>query len=554
MSCLPEQTYFIYVDGECSSEEARRVDAHLAACARCRALVDGLRAENVFLTEALLEVDEAVLPAARGFRLLDLAWTTAVVLIVAGSAQVAYSWFTDVETPAGTSWLNPFNLGVQVQLFFTSLFYLLGEGASMLASLTTTVSALLLAVGFIAGATLLWRRRQTPRFMLVTFSLLVALGLAQPADAVEHRMQKKGSIVVRADEVVDDTLIIHADHVTVDGTVTGNLIVFCGDLSLNGTVKGDLLVFTGNARVKGTVEGNAFIFAGNTEVSGRVGQSVHAFTGSFMLPQGAEVGGDAFGFAGAVNQDGDVKRDLVTFAGATIISGSVGRHVRARTEALNVKSSARIGGDLKARVEKKDKLEIDPAASIGGKTDITIVPREASPWLTPRFYVQKVVGLAIVFLLGLFLFWLVPVLRTARVAGGSELGKQIGVGVVALVVPPVVACVLFVILIGIGILARAFLIATLIPMLIVVLWLLTVYMSKVVVGLAIGQALSKSPPGAPSGVAMPLLLGLVVVYILISVPILGQVLNLGVWLVGLGIGVLHLWRHHRAPAPPPLPA
>ncbi|MGH9814430.1 MAG: anti-sigma factor family protein, partial [Candidatus Acidiferrales bacterium] len=205
MSCLPEQTYFLYVDGECSPEEARRVDAHLAACARCRALVDGLRAENVFLTEALLEVDEAVLPAARGFRLLDLAWTTVVVLIVAGSAQVAYNWFTDVETPAGTSWLNPFNLGVQVQLFFTSLFYLLGEGASMLASLTTTVSALLLAVGFIAGATLLWRRRQTPRFMLVTFSLLVALGLAQPASAVEHRSQKKGTITIRADEVVDDT-------------------------------------------------------------------------------------------------------------------------------------------------------------------------------------------------------------------------------------------------------------------------------------------------------------------------------------------------------------
>ena len=549
MSCLPEQTYFIYVDGECSSEEARRVEVHLAACARCRALVDGLRAENVFLTEALLEVDEAVLPAARGFRLLDLAWTTAVVLVVAGSAQVAYSWFTDVETPAGTSWLNPFNLGVQVQLFFTSLFYLLGEGASMLASLTTTVSALLLAVGFIAGATLLWRRRQTPRFMLVTFSLLLVLGLAQPAGAVEHRVQKKGSITIRADEVVDDTLIIHADHVTVDGTVTGNLFVFGGDLSMNGTVKGDLFSFAGNIRIKGTVEGNVFAFGGNTELSGRVGQSMHAFTGNFMMPQGAEVGGDAFGFAGAVNQDGEIKRDLVTFAGATIISGSVGRHVRARTEALNVKSSARIGGDLKARVEKKDKLEIDPAASIGGKTDIKFAPARPSPWLRPRFYVQKALGLAIVFLLGLFMYWLFPVLRTARVAGGTELAKSVGVGFLALVAPPVAACVLFIILIGIGILARVFLFATLIPLLITVLWLLTLYLSKVVVGLAVGRALSKSPPG--KSIAMPLLLGLVVVYIVISLPILGHVLNLGVWLVGLGIGVLHLWRHHRALAPLP---
>jgi hypothetical protein len=409
----------------------------------------------------------------------------------------------------------------------------------------------LLAVGFIGGAALLWRRRQTPRFMLVSLSLLVALGLAQPAGAVETRAQKKGSIVIRESEVIDDTLVVHAENVTVDGTVTGNLFIFGGDLTMNGTVKGDLFAFAGNVRVKGTVEGNVFVFGGNTEVSGRVGQSVHAFAGNFMLPQGAEVGGDAFGFAGAANVDGEVKRDLVTFAGATIITGGVGRDVRARTEALQVKSTARIGRDLRARVEKQDRVEIDPAATIGGKQDIKIVPAQPSQFANPRFYVQKALGLAIVFLLGLFLYWLFPVLRSARVAGGSELGKQIGVGVVALVVPPVVACVLFVLLIGIGVLARAFLIATLIPLLLVILWLLTVYMSKVVVGLAIGRALAKSPPG-DTRIAMPMLLGLVVVYVLVSVPIVGQVLNIGVWLVGLGIGVVHLWRHHRAAAPLPV--
>jgi hypothetical protein len=278
-----------------------------------------------------------------------------------------------------------------------------------------------------------------------------------------------------------------------------------------------------------------------------VGQSVHAFAGNFMLPQGAEVGGDAISFAGAAHVDGEIKRDLLAFAGATIISGGVGRHVRARTDQLSVKSSARIGGDLTARVEKQDKAEVDPAAAIGGKTDIKVVPRQRTDWTTPRFYIQKAIGLAIVLLLGLFLYWLVPTLRTARVGGGEELLKSIGVGVVALVVPPVVACVLFVLLIGIGVLARAFLIATLVPMLIVVLWLLTVYMSKVVVGLAIGQALSKSPPG-DTRVALPLLLGLVVVYVLINLPYIGQVLHLAVWLVGLGIGVLHLWRHRRATA------
>ena len=38
------------IDGELAGEEARRVDAHLASCAECRALADGLTAVDRFLT------------------------------------------------------------------------------------------------------------------------------------------------------------------------------------------------------------------------------------------------------------------------------------------------------------------------------------------------------------------------------------------------------------------------------------------------------------------------------------------------------------------------
>jgi hypothetical protein len=295
------------------------------------------------------------------------------------------------------------------------------------------------------------------------------------------------------------------------------------------------------------------VFTQGFNLTGQVGQSVYSFAEGINAAQEAQVAGDLVGFAEGVNVDGKVGRDLIAFAGDANLAGGgiVGRHVKIRGKEINISSGAQVGGDVSVRAQKQDDVHIDSGATIAGKTDIKISPPRPSQWANPRFYIQKAIGLAIVFLLGLFLYWLVPVLRTARVAGGEELLKSIGVGLVALVVPPVVACVLFILLIGIGVLAKTFLIATLIPMLIAVLWLLTVYMSKVVVGLAIGQALSKSPPGAPSGIALPLLLGLAVVYIVISLPYLGHVLNLGVWLVGLGIGVLHLWRHHRAAAPLP---
>jgi hypothetical protein len=210
---------------------------------------------------------------------LDLAWTTAVILGVAGSAQAAYNWMSDVETPAGTGWLNPFNLGLQLTLFFKSVFYFLDEGVTMLTSLSLTIGTLVLAFGAIAGAVVLVRRRQMPHTLLVTLSALFALLLAAaPASAIDHRSSKKGTVVIKADETLDDTLLVHAQKVVVDGTITGNLIAVGKSIDVNGTVKGDVMVFASEVNIRGRVDGNAFVFTQRFNVTGIVGQSIYSFS------------------------------------------------------------------------------------------------------------------------------------------------------------------------------------------------------------------------------------------------------------------------------------
>ena len=61
MSCFPELTYAVYADGELPAEEAAQVEAHLAACSRCRRLTDSLQAESRALQQAL-QGDEAAEP------------------------------------------------------------------------------------------------------------------------------------------------------------------------------------------------------------------------------------------------------------------------------------------------------------------------------------------------------------------------------------------------------------------------------------------------------------------------------------------------------------
>ncbi len=552
MNCFPELTYAVFVDGELSPEEARRIEAHLLACPGCRAQVEALRAESRLLFEMLQEAEpEAMaLPVAQPPRVrwMDLAWTTAVILGVAGSAQAAYNWLSGVETPAGTGWLNPFNLGLQLNLFFKSAFYFLDEGVTMLTSMSLTIATLVLACGAIAGAVVLVRRRQMPHMLLMTLTAIFALLLAAaPASAVEQRSVKKGDVVVRAEETIDDTLIIHARKITIDGTVTGNVIAFGDGVEVGGTVKGDLICFAGGVNIKGRVDGNIFVFTGGLDLNGSVGQSVYAFAGGVKLNRDAQIAGDLVAFTGGADAEGTVNRDLVTFSGGTSLSGTVGRNLMSRSDGVSIGPGARVGGNVNIQVKKPENAKVDPAATIGGKKEIKIAEGKGSRYAHPPFYMQATLGLGIVFLLGLFLRWLWPFLFTGGPRTAGDVGRAAGIGFVAWVVPPVAACVLGIILIGIGILADVVLISILIPILIMVVWLLALYLSKVFVGLSIGQLLLRAGPGNPR-FAASLVAGLFVVYVAINLPFIGGMLNLIVWILGLGIATVAAWRHYKRPA------
>ena len=552
MNCFPELTYAVFVDGELPPEEARRIEAHLLACGECRAQVEALRAESRLLADVLQEVEREDAPALVAqpprVRWMDLAWTTAVILGVAGSAQAAYNWFS-VGAPAGTDWLNPFNLGLQLNVFFRSLFYFLDEGVTMLTSLSMTVGTLVLALGAIAGAVTLVRRRQTPRLLLMTLSALFVLLLAAaPAAALDHRSAKKGTITIKADETLDDTLVAHAQKVVVDGTITGNLIAFGRNIEVNGTVKGDVFAFASGVNIRGRVDGNAFVFTQGFNLTGIVGQSVYSFSEGANAAREAHVSGDWVGFGESVNLDGTVDRDLIAFGKSINVAGTVSRNVRMYTQEANVAGSAKVGGDVTVRTDKQENVNVDPAASIGGKVETKIEEEKGRRGISAPFYIQITLGLAIVFGLGMLLHKYFPFLFTGRLDIGADVGRAAGLGFLGTVATPAAAIVLCVILIGIGAMAGAFLVATLVPAIVLLLWMLALYLAKIFVGVPVGQLILRRPPGQPERVAAPLLIGLIIVYIVTNLPYIGWAFTFVVWVLGVGLATLAAWRYYKWPA------
>lgn len=531
MTCPSEAVLAAHADGELARDEAIRLQDHLGACPRCRALVGVLRAENRLLSRVLEEAAgpaPARLPAGAELVTLGL-----VALGAAAGMQALFAWLAALGQDTPLASLDGRSRVVGV--LFETLFYLLREGAPMLTSLLTTLAlAAFVLLAVLIGLSL--RRRPTAASLL-PFALVA---LAAPASALERRVARSDadSVVVRAGETVDDSLLAMGESVTVDGVVTGNLIAFSRRVTVRGTVKGDLVTGAQRVEIAGPIEGNVVSVSETVSVQGPVGKSLHSFGQHVGLGREGRVEGDVFAFASETDLDGRVGRDLLAFSGLTNLRGEVARHASAWTGRLRVEAPAKIGGNLTAHVDKPNAVFVDPQATVGGKTETRLdKARQRNRFVRPGFYLWKAIWLAAAFVTGLVAYRFFPRLFSARLADAGGLGRALGIGFLGLVAPPVAIILAGLTMVGL-------------PLALVALglYLAALYLSSIIAGAVLGRVLLAGTGGPGPAFALALLVGLLVVAVAGSIPYLGALLRSLVMLAGLGIGIMQIRRAYRPPA------
>ena len=527
MTCPSGETWTSYADDETPRAERQALEAHLAGCPDCQSLVFALREENRLLARVLDEVPDAAKQPPVALRGMTVAVGTLVAL--AAGLQVASGLLADLgrELPLG--------LGDQGTLIFGLLFdtavYLLREGASMLESIVATVVVPGLIV--LGGLVALSLRRRWAGGALALCALLAA---AAPSPALEVRAARGAHdrVVVGAGEIVDDSLAVAGDVVTVDGTVTGNLFAAGHRVILRGKVKGDLIALAERVEIEGTVEGNVFAGGNTVLVRGSVGRSVHGAGDTVRIDPSGHVDGDTLGFAETIDLDGRVGRDLVAYAGTTNVRGDVGRNASVRTRHLHLEAPARIGGNLVARVRNAAAVQVDDGATVSGKTETRLLPKEKSRYARVGFYVWKLIWLAAAFLVGLALHALLPALFPARLPESVALLRAAGLGFVALVVVPVAACLLMLTLIGLPA-----------GLLVLGLWLAGLYVAQIMVATLVGRGFLQRADAPPVAMAPVLLVGLVCVAVSVNLPFVGGLLRFVVLVLGLGLALIGARRGAR---------
>ena len=432
---------------------------------------------------------------------------------------------------------------------------------------------------------------------LFAFVFILAMFVAPTALAGETLTVQ--TVEIKQGETIPDDLYVFADTVLVNGTIQGDLISFSTKVVIGptGAVEGDLLAAGQVLDIQGVVKDDARV-AGAVLTLGdtaQIGDDMMSAGYSLETKSGSQIGG-SLTFAGyQALLAGSVEEDLV-FAGNSLdLQGKVGGDAYVEVggaesnmpfnpftfvpnmpavptvpAGLTIGDTASIGGNLVYQAPKEANI---PPGAVAGQIEFTQVIEpvkapEAKKEVReePVFTLERLMvavanwgrallrNLMSLLIVGLLVAWLYPRLlsgsgETLKIRPWASLGVGVLTGIVFWLLMPVLAALLFavVILFGLfsigGLFIPALLIMVLILMVLSLAFLISgSYFSKLIISQVIGQLILggfKSP--AANHRFWPWLLGLVIFIVLRSIPFVGWIVNILAVLFGLGAFVLWIF-------------
>ncbi len=367
-------------------------------------------------------------------------------------------------------------------------------------------------------------------------ALLLLVLTASPAFAVDSR--SGDSVVVAADQVVEDDLIVSATMLRMLGHVRGDVIALASDVDIEGEIDGDLLVAGSSVTVGGTVHGSVRAVTQSLVITGSVGRNVTSFAQSANFSPSSQITGNVGVTGNQVDISGAIGRGLTVSGPTVTLHAHVSRDARITApQGLTVGPDALIVGTLTYISDKN--THIPPETVPGGVNYVSI---EESQKAASGHGASSIGGvLQLLWLLGnivlglLMTRFLPGLTRRACAAMIHRPFPCFGIGAALLLALPLcgLLAVFTVIGIPVGLLALAG-------------WVGAVETGWIVaagtVATAIMTQVQRTEPTAPRGLLV--VAGLLVLFMLTRIPYLGPSL----WLILLCMGMGAVLNGIRSPS------
>ncbi len=334
------------------------------------------------------------------------------------------------------------------------------------------------------------------------------------------------TIRVGVGDTLDQDLFAGGRYVDIFGTVRGDVFAGCQTVTVEGEVTQDVLVGCQHLIIRGKVGDGVIAFAGSVLITGDVHGDVLFFGGELRITDGATIHGNLLAYGGELFVDGNINGYIKGDCGRASLNANVGEYVELETEEISFGSEYRAGGVTKLTLKKE--LDEDEVENLPANLEITVKERDRffeSGFFYWCFFSMLVVGIIFISLLKNFSHDYVTF-------AGENGWKSLGLGVVFLIAIPIAISVLCVLIITIPV-----------GLIVLAVFLILLYLSAMFSSLYVGKyvlgLLQKN--GNSKILILPLIVGLILVFLLAEVPYLGVLIEIAIICFGLGSFITYVW-------------
>ncbi len=363
---------------------------------------------------------------------------------------------------------------------------------------------------------------------VVCFAMFV---IALPVFAANEAYSGQ-SVTLEKNETVNGNYFASGKSVNVEGSVTNDAYVAGGNVLVDGTIANDLLVAGGTVTIHGTINHDLRVAGGQVVISGTVGGNVTVIGGNVTVEDTGKIAGSLVAGGGQVTLYGPVGQSVVVGGGQVTIGSSIGGDVWASGQ-VTVNNNASIEGSL--TYLSKNTATIDPQAHITGKVNHTVPPKPSpephiavGAFLAGLSFILSLASFITAFLLGLLLLNFAPI-YSGHVTNVilQRPWWSLLIGFLTVIIVPILIVFLLALLIGIPF-----------AILLAIALFLFEYFAKIFVSWAIGLFILKRITKNETHPAWVLLLGLVVYYLILLIPVIGGIFWIFATLIGIGALVI----------------
>ena len=329
---------------------------------------------------------------------------------------------------------------------------------------------------------------------------------------------------IMSDEVINGTLYSAGNDLKMEGTVQGDLMCVGQNIEITGTVEGDVLCAGQNVTVSGHVMGDVRVAGQMVNVKGKVDGSVTLAGQNVDIDSAAAIARDVTILGQQMRVEGTIGRDVEALGSSFTTRAKIGRDLDVTAPAVTLGNGADIAGFF-MYVSAND-ATVDSGAKIAGKTEHKQPPRDQEQQTSPAAGFASAVFTFSGFLLigGAMLFAAPRVMRATTNAMQTSPLATLGTGFVSMFVPPFLAALLFITVIGF-------------PLAIVILlgWIIGLMIGLVFSAQVIGRKIIvKLGWHDPFRNFASLVMGLFVLFLATLIPLFGGVIAMlaVVWGVG----------------------